>query len=263
MAPVAMGGFNGLSSRPAATSLSEVTVPDPRLLLLSNSMLPGQGYLAWARPHISEFLGSGVRRVFFVPFAGVTKPWDEYTEAVREVFGALGYEVIGAHEPDDPVAALADSDAVAVGGGNTFQLLAEMNATGLLGAIRSAARHGMPYVGWSAGSNVACPTIRTTNDMPIVEPPGLSALGLIPFQINAHYTEARLGDHGGETRVDRLNEFVHANPGMPVVGLPEGTALRLQGGELSLIGEAGAVVYGLDGGPRRVDVAGLKLLGLL
>ena len=238
-------------------------MPDPRLLLLSNSMMPGQGYLAWARPHISDFLGQGVRRVFFVPFAGVTKPWGEYTRAVRDVFGALGYEVVGAHEHDNPVTALADSDAVAVGGGNTFQLLAQMYGTGLIGAIRRTALDGMPYIGWSAGANVACPTIRTTNDMPIVEPPGLSALGLVPFQINAHYTEARLGDHGGETRVDRLNEFVHANPGMPVVGLPEGTALRLEGDELSLIGEAEAVVYGLEGGPRRVEAGGLKKLGLL
>jgi dipeptidase E len=238
-------------------------MPDPRLLLLSNSTMPGAGYLAWAAPHLQDFLGSGARRVFFVPFAGVTVPWDDYAGRVREVFGALGYEVVSAHECDDAVAALATSDAVAVGGGNTFQLLAKMHATGLLDTIRTAARNGVPYIGWSAGSNVACPTIRTTNDMPIVEPPGLSALGLVPFQLNAHYTEARLGDHGGETRVDRLNEFVCANPGVPVVGLPEGTALRLEGSELSLIGEAGAVVYGLPGGPRRVDAGGLKALGLL
>lgn len=251
-----------LSSGSAPMWTTEVTMPDPRLLLLSNSSMPGQDYLAWARAHLGGFLGSGPRRVFFVPFAGVTVPWDGYTQKVREVFAQLGHKVVGAHECDDPVAALRDSDAVAVGGGNTFQLLAQMYETGLLDAIRTAARAGMPYTGWSAGSNVACPTIRTTNDMPIVEPPGLSALGLVPFQINAHYTEARLGDHGGETRVDRLNEFVHANPGMPVVGLPEGTALRLEGGELSLIGEADAVIYGLDGGPRRVDAGGLKALGL-
>jgi dipeptidase E len=238
-------------------------MPDPRLLLLSNSTMPGQDYLAWARSHLRDFLGSRLRRVFFVPFAGVTIPWDEYAGRVREVFGALGTEVVAAHEEQDPVAALATSDAVAVGGGNTFQLLAQLHATGLLGAIRTTARDGMPYIGWSAGSNVACPTIRTTNDMPIVEPPGLSALGLVPFQINAHYTEARLGEHGGETRVDRLNEFVSANPGMPVVGLPEGTALLREGGDLSLIGEADAVVYGLPGGPRRVDADGLETLGLL
>jgi dipeptidase E len=256
-------GLDGLSYVLVPTWIAEEPVPDPRLLLLSNSTMPGEGYLAWARSHICDFLGPGVRRVFFVPFAGVTISWDDYTTRVREAFGALGYEVTGAHERGDPMAALRGSDAVAVGGGNTFQLLAELHATGLLGAIGDAARNGMPYIGWSAGSNVACPTIRTTNDMPIVEPPGLSALGLVPFQINAHYTEARLGHHGGETRVDRLNEFVRANPGMPVVGLPEGTALRLEGGELALVGEADAVVYGLDGGPRRVDAEGLKKLGLL
>jgi dipeptidase E len=200
--------------------------------------------------------------VFFVPFAGVTIPWDEYTGRVRTVFGDLGYDVTGAHGRGGQDAELAGADAVAVGGGNTFQLLAQLHATGLLGAIRRVVRDGMPYMGWSAGSNVACPSIRTTNDMPIVEPPGLSALGLVPFQINAHYTEARLSDHGGETRADRLNEFVHANPGMPVVGLPEGTALRVEQGELSLIGNSEAVVYGLPGGPRRVDARGLKALGL-
>jgi len=224
--------------------------------------MPGQPYLDWARPQVGDFLGSGVRRIFFVPFAGVTVPWDEYTEKVRAVLGELGYEVVGAHEGADPVAALSASDAVAVGGGNTFHLLAKMYATGLLDAIGKAARNGKPYIGWSAGSNVACPTIRTTNDMPIVEPPGLGALGLIPFQVNAHYTEARLGDHGGETRVDRLNEFVQANPGMPVVGLPEGTALRLDEDGLALVGAAGAVVYGLEGGPRRVDAGGFQALAL-
>ncbi len=233
-----------------------------RLLLLSNSTMPGQPYLDWARPHLAGFLGSGVRRLCFVPFAGVTVPWDGYTEKVREVFGQLGYEVVSVHETDDPVAMVRDSDGVAVGGGNTFQLLAKMYEADLLDAIRGAAGEGKPFIGWSAGSNVACPTIRTTNDMPIVEPPTLDALGLVPFQINAHYTEARLGDHGGETRVDRLNEFVAANPGMPVVGLPEGTALRLDGDGLALIGGADAVVYGLDGGPRRVDARGFKQVGL-
>jgi len=257
------GAFDGPSSGPAHTGTTEVTVPDPRLLLLSNSTMPGQDYLGWARPHIGAFLGPAPRRVFFVPFAGVTVPWDQYTAKVREVFGQLGHRVVGAHEGADPMAALRDSDTVAVGGGNTFQLLAQLHATGLLDAIRAATGAGTPYIGWSAGSNVACPTIRTTNDMPIVEPPTLAALGLVSFQINAHYTEARLGDHGGETRVDRLNEFVHANPGMPVVGLPEGTALRLVGHDLALIGESEAVVYGVDGGPRRVDAGRLRELGLL
>ncbi len=237
-------------------------MPGLRLLLLSNSTMPGEGYLAWARPHLGIFLGREVRRIFFVPFAGVIRPWDEYAKVVRRAFGELGYTVASAHETDDPVAELLNSDAVAVGGGNTFQLLAKLNETGLLGAIRGAVRNGMPFVGWSAGSNVACPTIRTTNDMPIMETPGLGALNLIPFQLNAHYTEERLNDHGGETRVDRLNEFVCANPGMPVVALPEGSALRVEETEVTLIGRPDAVVYGVNGGPLRVDAAGLKEMGL-
>ncbi len=237
-------------------------MPELRLLLLSNSTMPGEGYLGWARPHLGIFLGREVRRVFFVPFAGVTRPWDEYAAVVRGAFGELGYEVVSAHDVPDPVSALRQSDAVAVGGGNTFHLLAGLHATGLLGPMRDAARQGMPYVGWSAGSNIACPSIRTTNDMPIVETPGLGSLGLLPFQINAHYTEGRLADHGGETRVERLREFVSANPGMPVLALPEGTALRVEGTELILIGRPEAVLYGLNGGPRAVDAHALKELGI-
>jgi len=224
--------------------------------------MSGKPYLEWARPLLRDFLGSEGRRVFFVPFAGVTISWDDYAQRVRDVFGGLGHEVVSAHEAQDPLAELARSDALAVGGGNTFHLLARLYETGLLAAIRDAARAGKPYVGWSAGSNVACPTIRTTNDMPIAEPRSLDALGLIPFQINAHYTEARLPDHGGETRVDRLNEFVAANPGMPVVGLPEGTALWLEGGDLTLLGEGDAVVYGLEDGSRRMDARKLAALRL-
>lgn len=237
-------------------------MPDLQLLLLSNSTMPGQGYLDWARPQLSSILGAGVRRICFVPFASVIRPWAEYATVVRAVFGKLGYDVVSAHDNDDPVAALFESDAVAIGGGNSFQLLAELHGSGLLTAIRGAVRNGMPYIGWSAGSNVACPTIRTTNDMPIVEPSGLDALGLVPFQINAHYTEARLSNHGGESRVERLNEFVHANPGMPVVGLPEGTALRVEDDRYTLIGEGNAVVYGLEGGPRTVDARAFTELEL-
>jgi dipeptidase E len=234
-------------------------VPHPRLLLLSNSTMPGEGYLAWARPHLGIFLGREVRRVFFVPFAGVTRPWAEYAKVVHGAFGDLGYEVASAHDTDDPAGLLQQCDAVAVGGGNTFQLMAKLHETRLTDAIRDAVRTGLPYVGWSAGSNIACPTFRTTNDMPIVETPGLGALDLIPFQINAHYTEARLQDHGGETRVERLREFVCANPGVRVVALPEGTALRVEGDDITLIGRAEATLYGVNGGPMRMDAAAIRL----
>ena len=234
-----------------------------RLLLLSNSTSPGGGYLAWADSHLGVFLGRDVRRIFFVPYASVARPYGEYAVAVRKPFGALGYEVVSAHESSNPVAELEKADAVAIGGGNTFHLLKQLYGTGLLPAIRHAVRNGMPYTGWSAGSNVACPTIRTTNDMPIVEVPSLAALGLVPFQLNAHYTEERIVNHGGETRIERLNEFVAANPGVPVVGLPEGTALRVDGKDLTLIGRRKAVIYGLGDKPVRAGAAELAELGLL
>lgn len=229
-----------------------------RLLLLSNSTAPGGGYLAWARDELGRFFSGTVRRVFFVPFAGVIRPWDEYAAVVGSALAPLGCEVVSAHAEQDPGGALASCDAVAVGGGNTFQLLAQLRERKLVAPIRDAVLSGKPYVGWSAGSNLACPTIRTTNDMPIVEPPSLAALDLVPFQINAHYTEARLSDHGGESRVERLTEFVHANPGVIVIGLPEGTALRVEGDGVTLIGGLDATVYGLRGGPSRVDAAGVR-----
>jgi dipeptidase E len=213
-----------------------------RLLLLSNSTNPGEPYLAWPRAHLAEFLGAAPLRIAFVPYAGVRVTWDEYTSRVADALGALGgHEVTGVHAADDPARAVASADAVAVGGGNTFRLLERLHATGLVGAIRDRVRAGAPYVGWSAGSNVACPTIRTTNDMPIVEPPTLGALGLVPFQINAHYTEARLPNHGGETRVERLLEFVELDRDATVLGLPEGTALRVEGARVTLLGGAPAV----------------------
>ena len=232
------------------------------LLLISNSTMPGEPYLDYPKNEIKKFLGEKSVTAVFIPYAAVTFSYDTYCEKVEERFSEIGHHIVGIHTFENPVKAIGEAEAIVVGGGNTWQLVRILHDLKLMNPIREKAFDGTPYIGWSAGSNVACPTIRTTNDMPIVEPPGLSALGLVPFQINAHYTEARLGDHGGETRVDRLNEFVCANPGVPVVGLPEGTALRLEGSELSLIGEADAVVYGLPGGPRRVDARGLKELGL-
>jgi dipeptidase E len=195
------------------------------LLLLSNSSSPA-GYLTHALPWIVEVLG-GRRRIAFVPYAGVTFEWDDYADSVRHAMEAIDVEVASVHESDDPRSVIVQSDAVFVGGGNTFALLRALHANGLVEVIRTRVENGGPYVGWSAGANVACPTIRTTNDMPIVEPPTLDALGLVPFQINPHYTDAHPPGHRGETRAERLAEFVEMNPGLPVVGLPEGTALRV------------------------------------
>ncbi len=206
-----------------------------RLLLLSNSRNPGEEFLAHARDQIAAFLGAAPRRIAFVPYAAVTFSHDEYTERARPLFTGLGHALESVHA-GDPVEVLRRADTIVVGGGNTFRLLERLSALALLDAIRERVRSGMLYLGWSAGANLACPTIRTTNDMPIIEPPSLTALGLVPFQINPHYTDATLSQHGGETRADRLLEFLVMNPGVRVVGLREGSLLRLEGRALALLG---------------------------
>lgn len=224
-----------------------------RLLLLSNSTNFGEPYLQHAKPLISAFLGPDVRKVAFIPFAGVTVSWDDYTGNVRSHFNEIGYDLFSVHENASPIAALLQADAIAVGGGNTFRLVERLHATGLMNAIRERVQDGISYIGWSAGSNVACPTMRTTNDMPIIEPASMDTLGLIPFQINPHYTEEILANHQGETRADRLKEFVTLNPEMPVLGIPEGTALEVQGEHLFLLGSKEATLF-VDGQlPQKID----------
>jgi len=215
---------------------------DKRLLLLSNSTNYGGGYLDHALESIAEFLGSGVKEVLFVPYAGVTIAWDAYADKVRGRYEEIGYRVVPIHRTD-PIEAVAAAEAIAVGGGNTFHLLKTLYDNDIVGAIHDRVSQGCPYMGWSAGSNVAGPTIRTTNDMPIVEPPSFESFNLVPFQINPHYTDARLPNHGGETRADRLAEFVEANPGVYVAGLKEGSILRVEGRELSLLGEHEARIF--------------------
>ena len=205
------------------------------LLLLSSSRVAGHGYLDAYDGELASFLG-GRSRAAFLPFAGVTVDWDDYTAMVSERLARLGCAVEGLHRAADPAAALAAADVVIVGGGNSFNLLKELHTRGLLAPIRARLAAGGRYLGWSAGANVACPTIRTTNDMPIVEPPGLDALGLVPFQINPHYTDVVAPGHMGETRDQRLAEFLIANPTVPVVGLREGSALRIRDGRTVLTG---------------------------
>jgi dipeptidase E len=214
-----------------------------RLLLLSNSRDPAGEFLAWPRRQIRELFGDAARRLFFVPYASVAATADSYAALVRDALGPMGYDVVSAHELSDPVAAAREAAGIVVGGGNTFHLLRRLQETGLLAALRDRARAGVPYLGWSAGSVVAAPTIRTTNDMPIVEVPSLDALGLVPFQINAHYTDAHPPGFRGETRAQRLAEFVAVNPTVPVIGLPEGTMLRVDGEHVELIGDEPARVF--------------------
>lgn len=215
----------------------------PRLLLLSNSRNVGHGYLEHAEGPITAFLGAAVRRVLFVPYAAVRITFDDFTAMVAARFAAMGYAVDPIHRTRAPRAAVRKAEAIVVGGGNTFQLLATLHAKGLVAAIRDRARAGVPYVGWSAGSNVACPTMKTTNDMPIVEPKSLKAAGLVRFQINPHYLDAHPEGHGGETREERLLEFIAANPGVFVAGLREGSILRIDEGRIALLGEKPVRVF--------------------
>lgn len=224
--------------------MTTAKMPDRRLLLLSNGAeFVGDEPTEFTRESVRDFLGDAVERVLFVPFASVVRSYDEYEARARERFGALGCEVESVHTASDARRAVERAEAVAVGGGNTFHLLRGMYETGIVEALRERVRAGTPYVGWSAGSNVACPTICTTNDMPIVEPPAFRALGLVPFQINPHYTDERIEGHRGETRDERVNEFVHANPGVRVVGLREGTMLKIEGARVELMGGRAARLF--------------------
>ncbi|MFC5185634.1 dipeptidase PepE [Actinomadura harenae] len=203
------------------------------LLLLSNSTQHGHGYLEHALGVVTGFVPSGGTLVF-VPYA--LDDHDAYTATVRAALEPSGITVRGVHEAGDPVGALTGADAVFVGGGNSFRLLRALYATGLRDALGGAVRGGLRYMGASAGTNMACPTLRTTNDMPIVEPPSFAALGLLPFQINPHYLDpAPGGTHMGETREQRLTEFLECND-VPVLGLREGTWLRVSGSRAELGG---------------------------
>jgi dipeptidase E len=230
-----------------------------RLLLLSNSKNVGQGYLEHAAPELRQFL-TGVRTALFVPFAAVRVSWDDFTASVRAKFGELGVAIDGIHAAPDPAAAVRTAEAIVVGGGNTFQLLKAMHECGLVTAIAERVRAGAPFVGWSAGSNVACPTIRTTNDMPIVEPPTLRAMGLVPFQINPHYLDTHPSGHGGETREERILEFIAANPDVDVVGLREGSLLRLDGERLELLGPKPARIFRSGREAREVEPGPVQFL---
>lgn len=214
--------------------------PAHRLLLLSSSRTAGTGFLQHAQNCIRKFLDGRVSRAVFVPYAGVRFSYDEYTERVRAWFMQWDCEVNGLHRAADPLQTLADADLIIVGGGNTFRLLYELYRCDLIGALRGRAAEGAAYIGWSAGSNVACPSIRTTNDMPIIWPPACEALDLVPFQINPHYTDVHPSGHQGETRAERLAEFTTLNPDVPVVGLREGSSLHIEAGKIRLLGEQSA-----------------------
>jgi dipeptidase E len=205
-------------------------------LLLSNSTMPGTPFFTWPRPWIKQFLGESDKRLVFIPYAAVTISHAEYTNKVKEAFAELGYSLFGINDAGDKEQMFAEAEGIVVGGGNTFALLNGLYEHGYLELISERVKSGVPYIGWSAGANLACPTIMTTNDMPVVRPPSFDALGLVPFQINPHYHELKFEGQGGETRKERLEEFLVVNPEKKVIGLPEGMLLQRSGDKLFLKG---------------------------
>ena len=216
------------------------------ILMLSSSRSGNENYLETAKPMIMEHL-QGVKTLLFIPFAGVTVDWDKYTQMVQDALPEI--TVQGIHQADNAIEAIAKAEAIAVGGGNTFNLLSEIYQQGLLNPIREKVKSGAPYIGWSAGSNICGNSIRTTNDMPIIQPPSFDALQFVPFQLNPHYTDYQPPGHNGETRAQRIAEFCTLTPDMPVIGIREGTALQRTGDRLTLKGEFPGVVFiGTDTG---------------
>jgi dipeptidase E len=221
-----------------------------RLLLLSTSTRYGHGYLDHAATAIATHFAEA-RRVAFVPYA--LADVDGYTATVVARFAEWGIEAVGV-AATDPVAVLAACDGVFVGGGNTFRLTTALYRTGLRDVIRAAVADGLPYLGSSAGTVVACPTIKTTNDMPIAQPPSFDALGLVGFQINPHYLNAKLSPtHMGETRDTRLTEYTEDNA-VPVIGVPEGSWIRANGPAVVLDGKDDGVLFRAGCPPTAVTV---------
>lgn len=224
-----------------------------RLLLLSNSTNPGESYLAYPKSAIKSFLGDSPLNIVFVPYAAVTFSYDEYVAKVNDSLIEIGQQVKGIHTFDDAKEAIDRADVIVVGGGNTWKLTKAIQDNDLVDVIRKKVNAGTAYIGWSAGSNLACPSLRTTNDMPIIEPTSFDTLNLVPFQINPHYTDVNPENHGGETRDMRINEFIIQNPEMYVVGLRESTILQYVAGQLTLIGNRKARIFKFGEAPYELS----------
>jgi len=211
-----------------------------RILLISNSTMHGSGFLDHCMPEIKDFLGQ-TREIAFLPFALFNRK--EYAEKARKRFAAASYSLTAILDSLDANQILAGTEAIFVGGGNTFRLLKTLYDFDLLSPIAARVREGIPYIGSSAGSIVAGPSIKTTKDMPIVQPPSFDALNLVPFQISPHYLDPNPDStHMGETQEERIMQFLEENDA-PVVGLREGAMLRIENGSVRLRGSTGARIF--------------------
>ena len=212
------------------------------LLLISNSTNAGEAYLKYPIHEIAKSL-EGIDEVVFVPYAAVTFSYDEYEAKVQDRLNEIGVKVRSIHHAINKRNFIRHAKAIMIGGGNTFALLKKMQEEDLLDMIFHRVKAGVPYIGWSAGSNVTCPTICTTNDMPIVQPESFRAIGLVSFQINPHYLDANPEGHAGETREQRIKEYLEANRSRYVVGLREGCMLRIDDNGIELIGSRSMRIF--------------------
>ncbi|MFO8022660.1 MAG: dipeptidase PepE [Perlabentimonas sp.] len=214
-----------------------------RLLLISNSTNAGEKFLEHPKEHIKNFLGD-VSSALFLPYAAVTSSLDQYEQEIKDYFSQFNIKIESLHHHKrNHKHAVKQAEAIIVGGGNTFKLLKTIQQLDIIETLRFKVLEGVPYVGWSAGANVACPTICTTNDMPIVEPDNFSAFNLVRFQINPHYLDANPDGHAGETRQERIEEFINMDPYSYVVGLREGSILHIEDGDIKLLGNKPARIF--------------------
>lgn len=213
-----------------------------QILLLSSSRANNSAYLApymtWITSHLKE-----VKELLFIPYAGISTSNDDYLSAVQQALAPTGVTVRSIHQFADARQAVTQAQAIAVGGGNTFYLLYQLYQQDIVQLIQQRVTNGVPYIGWSAGSNIAGSTICTTNDMPVIEPPSFNALNLLPLQLNPHYTDYKPEGFHGETRDMRLAEFMQLHPATPIIALPEGTALKRSGDNLTLLGADGGYLF--------------------
>lgn len=214
-----------------------------KILLMSSSRVGSGAYLDEAVKQIAKTFNGSIKNAVFIPYASVTLSFDEYEKKIRQALGQVCQSIDSIHHCASPYQAIEQADAIVVGGGNTFALLSRILNAKLVEIIREKVKSGTAYIGWSAGSNVAGKTIRTTNDMPIVELPTFGGIGLVPFQLNPHFISGVMVGHNGESREERLAEFICMNPSEHVLALPEGSALFLDGVSGTVLGENGALHF--------------------
>jgi len=222
------------------------------LLLASTSTLYESNYLEYLLPELKLHF-KNCKTVLFIPYArpsGISH--EEYTEKAASVFAKINIIIKGIHEYENPALAIQNAEGIFTGGGNTFLLVKQLYHEKIMTVLKETLEKGTPYLGTSAGSNIAGLTMQTTNDMPIVYPPSFQTLGLIPFNLNVHFLDAdSQSTHMGETRETRINEF-HQFNNFPVLGLKEGSWLEIKAGKIILKGNLSAKLFRKNHNPIEI-----------